>query len=56
MMPHGENIIETIGDWIDGAVDFVTEFSQNPGQAIARVILNFFKSIFDSVQRIINNF
>lgn len=56
MMLHGENIIETIGDWIDGAVDFVTEFSQNPGQAIARVILNFFKSIFDSVQRIINNF
>lgn len=56
MMQHGENIIDTITGFIDGAVDFVTEFSQNPGQAIARVILNFFKSIFDSVQRIINNF
>lgn len=56
MMLHGENIIDTIGDWIDGAVDFVTEFSQDSGRAIARVILNFFKAIFDAIQRIINNF
>lgn len=50
-----ETLVDQIKDLVDGAVDFVTEFSQDAGRAIARVILNFFKAIFDSVQRIINN-
>ena len=51
-----DNWFNSLKDFIDGVVDFASEFKENPGQAIARVILNFFKAIFDSVQRIINNF